>query len=153
MAARAVSPSCFPLFHALFLTFYLQPVGVLHRCCEREYSEYTPTSLTTTSMDEPALASLPVPFERLAALLESAGRLAVLEALKDAGVTSLPLRQKFATLVARTQRQAPGERPAIREQRQPNKQPLCVRAEAGLCNKLRTILSYAEVARARKAAI
>ena len=93
-------------------------------------------------------AELPVPYERLVKLLEAAGRPAVLAALKDAGVSSLPERQRLATLVSKTHREGvPSELPAAPSLPQPANHPLCVRAEAGLCNKLRTILSYAEVAR------
>lgn len=93
-------------------------------------------------------AALPpsLPLTELLLALQSGGRPAVLQALRDAGVSSLPQRQKLATATARAQRSV--TEPAVERPLapQPTNEPLAVRAEAGLCNKLRCILSYREVA-------
>ena len=70
------------------------------------------------------------------------GRPAALAALRDAGVTSLPERQKLATLAARSQRASLAPNTDLPAAPQPAVNPIAVRAEGGLCNKLRCILSY-----------
>lgn len=82
----------------------------------------------------------------LLALLARDGRPAVLSALKDAGVP-LKERQAMANELGRRQRavHSPQEAPPVALP-QPLAAPLCIRAEAGLCNKLRTVLSYREAA-------
>lgn len=93
-------------------------------------------------------ASLPsnLDFQQLATVLAVSGRPVLLQHLKDAGMSSLPERQRLATLVARVSRElASPLRPPPPLLHQPSKPPLAIRAEAGLCNKLRVVLSYREV--------
>uniref|UniRef100_A0A7S2G7J0 Peptide-O-fucosyltransferase 1 n=1 Tax=Haptolina brevifila TaxID=156173 RepID=A0A7S2G7J0_9EUKA len=75
--------------------------------------------------------------------LSSGGRPAVLQVLKDAGV-KLAERQTLATAVARHARGDQASSSPLLAQ--PLAEPLAVTAEGGLCNKLRCILSYREIA-------
>ena len=90
--------------------------------------------------DATLLSASPIPLATLHTLLSSGGRPAILNALRAAGVP-LNNRQKIATAAARAQRSAdaPESRPMAP---QPSMPPLSIRAEGGLCNKLRVILSY-----------
>lgn len=77
----------------------------------------------------------------------TSGRPGLLEALKSRGFR-LPQRQAIATKIARLIRAGgEAEEPTFQHQ-QPERSPLSVVAEAGLCNKLRVMLSYREVAQA-----
>ena len=86
----------------------------------------------------------PAELERLLALLEGSGRQALLEELKLAGF-DLRARQDWANALSRLRRErdAPPPDPLAP---QPSVEPLVICAEAGLCNKLRCLLSYYEVA-------
>ena len=81
----------------------------------------------------------------LLALLRLHGRPAVLDELKARGL-GIRERQALATALARDLRAATaGPVPVPRQQ--PHTAPLIVGAEAGLCNKLRCVLSYLQAAR------
>lgn len=99
-------------------------------------------------MDDLAALPAALPPAALLAIFKHGGRPAALHALRDAGVSSLPQRQQLATAAARVQREEfAGPVITISAVPQPGIAPIAVRAEAGLCNKLRCILSYRLAAR------
>jgi len=98
-------------------------------------------------VDDPALHEIfddPVDDPALHEIFSRGGRPALLAELKVREY-NLIARQTLATAIGRKQRGAASEKPAIIRQ-QPDKECMCIVAEAGLCNKLRVLLSYREVA-------